>query len=91
MRRVAQHYDAEVGETGLKGTQYALLSCVVKLGPVRFGDLAWALKVEASTLSRNLKPMAAAGWLALDSDRNRNRNRDRRSRSVSITNTVVKK
>ena len=89
MRRVAQHYDAEVGETGLKGTQYALLSCVVKLGPVRFGDLAWALKVEASTLSRNLKPMAAAGWLALDLDRDRDR--DGRSRSVSITNTVVKK
>jgi hypothetical protein len=31
MRRVAQHYDAEVGKTGLKGTQYSLLSYVVKL------------------------------------------------------------
>ena len=29
MRRVAQHYDAEVGKTGLRGTQYSLLSYVV--------------------------------------------------------------
>ena len=33
MRRVAAHYDAEVGKTGLKGTQYSLLSYVLKLGP----------------------------------------------------------
>jgi hypothetical protein len=33
MRRVAQLYDAEVGKTGLRGTQYSLLSYVVKLGP----------------------------------------------------------
>ena len=43
MRRVATHYDAEVGKTGLKGTQYSLLSYVVKLGPVRpAGRLATA-------------------------------------------------
>ena len=79
MRRVAQHYDAEVGKTGLKGTQYSLLSCVYKLGPLRPGDLARAMKVDASTLSRNLKPMVAAGWLSLDSGS------DGRSRLVSIT------
>jgi DNA-binding MarR family transcriptional regulator len=50
MRRVAQLYDAEVGKTGLRGTQYSLLSYVVKLGP-RCGpvDLARAMKVDAST------------------------------------------
>lgn len=79
MRRVAQHDDAEVGETGLKGTQYSLLSCVYKLGPLRPGDLARAMKVDASTLSRNLKPMVAAGWLSLDSGS------DGRSRLVSMT------
>ncbi len=65
MRRVTQHYDAEVGKTGLKGTQYSLLSHVVKLGPLRPGDLARAMKVDASTLTRNLKPMVLAGWLEL--------------------------
>ncbi|TFZ06215.1 MarR family transcriptional regulator [Ramlibacter henchirensis] len=66
MRRVAQHYDAEVGKTGLKGTQYSLLSYVCKLGPIRPVDLAREMKVNPSTLSRNLQPLVAAGWLALE-------------------------
>lgn len=65
MRRVAQHYDQEVGKTGLKGTQYSLLSYVCKLGPIRPADLAAAMKVAPSTLSRNLQPLAAAGWIAI--------------------------
>ncbi len=81
MRRVTQHYDAEVGKTGLKGTQYSLLSHVFKLGPLRPGDLARAMKVDASTLTRNLKPLVAAGWLALEAGS------DGRSRLVSITDS----
>lgn len=65
MRRVAQHYDAEVGKTGLKGTQYSLLSYVVKLGPIRAVDLAEAMRVSTSTLSRNLQPLVASGLLAI--------------------------
>jgi DNA-binding MarR family transcriptional regulator len=61
MRRVAVHYDAEVGKTGLKGTQYSLLSYVVKLGPVRPADLAAEMRISPSTLTRNLKPLADAG------------------------------
>jgi DNA-binding MarR family transcriptional regulator len=63
MRRVAQHYDAEVGKTGLKGTQYSLLSYVLKLGPVRPVDLAQAARLDASTLTRNLRPLVDAGWI----------------------------
>jgi DNA-binding MarR family transcriptional regulator len=66
MRRVAQHYDAEVGKTGLKGTQYSLLSYVCKLGPIRSVDLAREMKVSPSTLSRNLQPLIAAGWLVTE-------------------------
>ena len=79
MRRVAQHYDAEVGKTGLKGTQYSLLSYVAMLGPIRPGDLARDMKVDASTLTRNLKPLVAAGWLLLQAGA------DGRSRLVTIT------
>ena len=79
MRRVAQHYDAEVGKTGLKGTQYSLLSYVVKLGPIRPVDLAREMKIGPSTLSRNLQPLINAGWLALDPGP------DSRSRLVSVT------
>jgi DNA-binding MarR family transcriptional regulator len=79
MRRVAQHYDAEVGKTGLKGTQYSLLSYVAKLGPIRPADLAREMKVDASTLSRNLRPLIDAGWLAMGPGA------DGRSRLVSVT------
>lgn len=81
MRRVAQHYDAEVGKTGLKGTQYSLLSYVVKLGPIRPGALAQAMMVDASTLTRNLKPLIDAGWVTLTAGS------DGRSRLVSVTDT----
>jgi DNA-binding MarR family transcriptional regulator len=79
MRRVAQHYDAEVGKTGLKGTQYSLLSYVAKLGPVRPADLAREMKIDASTLSRNLRPLIDAGWLEMGPGA------DGRSRLVSVT------
>jgi len=79
MRRVAQHYDAEVGKTGLKTTQYSLLSYVLKLGPIRPADLAREMKVGPSTLSRNLRPLIDAGWLELGPGA------DARSRLVSVT------
>ncbi|MBC5765906.1 MarR family winged helix-turn-helix transcriptional regulator [Ramlibacter albus] len=63
MRRVARLYDAEVGKTGLKGTQYSLLSYVVKLGPIRPVDLAREMKITPSTLTRNLRPLLDAGLL----------------------------
>ena len=66
MRRVAQLYDAEVGKSGLRGTQYSLLSYVVRLGPIRPGDLAREMKVDASTLTRNLRPLVDAGLLAME-------------------------
>ena len=79
MRRVAQHYDAELGRSGLKTTQYSLLSYVLKLGPSRPGDLARAMKMDASTLTRNLRPLVDAGWLELGPGA------DGRSRLVTAT------
>jgi DNA-binding MarR family transcriptional regulator len=79
MRRVSQHFDAELGKTGLKTTQYSLLSYVCKLGPIRPGELAREMKMQASTLTRNLKPLVDAGWLELGPGP------DARSRLVSAT------
>ena len=81
MRRVSQHYDAEMGRIGLKTTQYSLLSYIVKLGPVRPSDLAAAMKMEPSTLTRNLKPLVIAGWVEQVAGT------DGRSRSIRITET----
>lgn len=79
MRRVAHHYDAELGAAGLKTTQYSLLSHVLKLGPIAPGALARAMTMDASTLTRNLKPLLDAGWVDMRPGA------DGRSRSVSIT------
>src|ERR1700674_4833725 len=62
-RVVTRHYDAYVAATGLKNTQYSLLSHVVLLGPIRPSDLAQRMRVDASTLTRNLQSLAAQGWL----------------------------
>ena len=78
-RRVSRHYDRIVGAAGLKTTQYSLLSCIVKLGPLRPGELARRLEMEASTLTRNLRPLVAQGWVALGPGI------DGRSRCVSAT------
>jgi DNA-binding MarR family transcriptional regulator len=64
-RVVTRHYDRYLSAVGLKNTQYALLSHVVKLGPIRPSDLAKHLQMDASTLTRNLQPMAAQGWLEI--------------------------
>jgi DNA-binding MarR family transcriptional regulator len=78
-RKVSQHYDLEMSKIGLKTTQYSLLSHVLKLGPIRPGDLAQAMSMDASTLTRNLKPLVDAGWVTIAAGS------DARSRSVAIT------
>jgi DNA-binding MarR family transcriptional regulator len=79
MRRVSQFYDAQMAQVGLKTTQYSLLSYVDKLGPVRPGELAAGLKMDASTLTRNLRPLVDAGWAVVEAGD------DARSRRVSLT------
>ncbi|MDB5849480.1 MAG: MarR family transcriptional regulator [Rhodoferax sp.] len=79
MRRVAQHYDVELARSGLKTTQYSLLTCLAKLGPQRPADLAAVLKIDASTLTRNLAPIVAAGWAVQSAGP------DGRSRTVTLT------
>jgi len=65
-RRVKRHYDAIVSATGLKNTQYSLLSHVVVLGPIQLSALAAKMQLDPSTLTRNLQPLIAHGWLALE-------------------------
>ncbi|HOY35978.1 MAG TPA: MarR family winged helix-turn-helix transcriptional regulator [Piscinibacter sp.] len=78
-RAVTRHYDAYVAPTGLKNSQYSLLSHVVLLGPLRPSDLAARMKIDASTLTRNLQPLVAAGWVE------QGPGDDARSRSVVAT------
>lgn len=84
-RRVTQLYDAELAKVGIKTTQYSLLSNVVKLEPVRAVDLASAMRMSTSTLSRNLQPLIANGWIVV------NAGEDARSRLISSTEAGLAK
>ena len=79
MRQVAQHYDAQMSACGLKTTQYSLLGTVERLGPIQPSELARSMAMDASTLTRNLRPLMDAGWLLLGPGQNA------RSRLVHIT------
>ncbi|NLO79752.1 MAG: winged helix-turn-helix transcriptional regulator [Xanthomonadaceae bacterium] len=85
VREVSHYYDTEIGKAGLKGTQYALMGHVRKLGPVRLSDLAREMRLDASTLTRNLKPLTEAGWLRVEVGA------DGRSRLVTITEAGLAK
>lgn len=78
-RRVTQHYDQHLVNSGLKITQYSLLAHVDRLGPLAPGELARRMDMGASTLTRNLQPMLTAGWLEMGAGI------DARSRLVHIT------
>ncbi len=78
-RQITRHYDAMVKGSGLKTTQYTLLSHVTKLGPLRPSDLAAHMKLDASSLTRNLQPLIAQGWVEQGAGD------DARSRMVRIT------
>lgn len=78
-RLLSRHYDAEMAACGMKTTQYSLLSHVLRLGPIAPGELARQMGLDASTLTRNLQPLQAAGWLVQDAGA------DARTRSISMT------
>ena len=78
-RVVSRHYDHHLASVGLKTSQYALLGHIAALGPVRPAELAAAMALDASTLTRNLQPLVAQGWALVGAGD------DARSRSVQLT------
>lgn len=79
LRSVARLYDEQLAQAGLKGTQYSLLSHVQALGPIAPSALAAHMGMDASTLTRNLRPLIEHGWVL------QGPGADARSRLVSIT------
>jgi len=84
-RMATRHYDRYIASTGLKNTQYALLSHVVRLGPIRPSDLARRMHMDASTLTRNLQPLTVQGLLKTGAGS------DSRSRLVEATELGIAK
>ena len=78
-RAVSRLYDEELRGAGLRATQYSLLRVLVRAGQLRQGDLSGLTSLDETTLTRNLRPLVDAGWVAVRSGS------DRREKLVTIT------
>lgn len=67
-RVVTNLYDDALRPLGLKVSQLNILIVTAKLGLARPAQVCEILQLDASTLSRNVKPLQAHGWLEVVSD-----------------------
>ncbi len=68
-RAVTAHYEAHFRGSGLRGTQFTMLSVLAQAGPLPMTRLADVLGVERTTLTRNLTVLARRGlveWAGCD-------------------------
>ena len=78
-RALTQTYDAALKPAGITAPQFTLLTALEKQGPVSLSDLAAALGMDRTTLTRNLKPLQRDGLVAsAEGD-------DRRVRLLTLT------
>jgi DNA-binding MarR family transcriptional regulator len=58
-----QIYNAALRETGLEITQFTFLQFLALAGETTQADMAQALAIDSSTLTRSIKPLQAEGWI----------------------------
>lgn len=63
-RLMSQRYDRELAPAGLNINQYSILRRAAPR-PRAIGDLSRELGMDRTTLTRDLKPLASAGWVEL--------------------------
>lgn len=78
-RIVTQVYDDALKETGLHCSQFTLLGTLALIGPRSMGQLAEALGMDRTTLTRNLRALQRDGLVEDQPDN------DGRRRRVAIT------
>jgi DNA-binding MarR family transcriptional regulator len=62
-RRVTAVYDRALAAAGIRVTQYSVLGQLRRLRAASMSELADALDMDRTTLTRNLKPLLDAGWV----------------------------
>ena len=78
-RAVSRLYDEELRGVGLRTTQLALLRRLSQTGEVRQRDLGGLTSLDETTLTRNLRPLIDAGWVAIRPGE------DRREKLIRLT------
>ena len=84
-RAVSRLYDEELRGLGLRTTQYSLLRQLRAAGEVRQRDLGGLTSLDETTLTRNLRPLIAAGWVAVGPGE------DRREKLIRLTDAGAAK
>ena len=67
-RSVARRYDEALKPVGLTSGQFSILSSLLRDSSEPIGALADLLGQERTTLTRNLRPLEAAGWVQTEAD-----------------------
>jgi len=78
-RAVGKINDAALAPVDLKSTQFSLLVTIIKCGNIPLSQLAKILVMERTTLTRNLKPLIAKGYIETRTEK------DKRFRIISIS------
>jgi DNA-binding MarR family transcriptional regulator len=78
-RAVSRLYDEELRGIGLRTTQYSLLQLLRRSGEVRQRDLAELTLHDETSLTRSLRPLVDAKWVAVRTGD------DRREKWLTIT------
>ena len=78
-RAVTQAFDEALRPSGHKATQLTLLAVLSKRGPAALSELAEILVMDRTTLTRNLKPLAAKHLVRIDPGD------DRRLKIIALT------
>lgn len=78
-RAITHHYDALLRDSGLRVTQFTLLTTLAQTGPMPMTRLAAFLALERTTLTRNLKPLLRDGLVEMRDEK------DARTHLVAIT------
>ncbi|TGE31563.1 MarR family transcriptional regulator [Desulfosporosinus sp. Sb-LF] len=76
---VTHFYEKVLEPSGLKITQYSLLRNLEPIEPVSMSVLAKIMRIDRTTLNRNMKPLLNAGLIKVNSGK------DSRSRQVMLT------
>jgi DNA-binding MarR family transcriptional regulator len=78
-RTVTQFYDHTLAPSGLRATQFTLMTVIRRTGGLPFSSLAEVLGMDRTTLTRNLRPLEREGLVKVAPGS------DRRVRLVRLT------
>jgi DNA-binding MarR family transcriptional regulator len=78
-RKITRLYDGVMQKSGMRSTQFTILSQLMLRGELPIGKLASLLGMERTTLTRNLTPLEQRKWISIKAGD------DPRARMLAIT------